>query len=138
MYKNLEILTLTFLGHRKYLQGGTLLDALLPQLTIPSHLSFKVSKLMNSNRIEIHYFDPEIESGKNFAATLRWSEGDVRKGLGVLPVLPADEQRREAFEEEKIVELADFSGEDVTLTSPSSYTMIQNIVALNKALLKKR
>jgi len=83
------ILTLPFLGERNYLQGATLLEAVLKYAGNPQTFSFKIKKSILSNRVELSKDDTQC------AATLFFKEQRIFI-KEVNPLLPIN---REQFDE---------------------------------------
>lgn len=86
------ILTLPFLNKRTYLHGTTLLDTLLSHAKYPSQFSFKIKRIIYSNRIKITSEESEhsaaLSSGKNF--------------LFVKELPPCSPVQRETFDEDAL------------------------------------
>jgi hypothetical protein len=128
-------LSLHFLGQRSYLQGSTLFDALAGHCAGGRNISFRISRLIESDRVALEHFGPAKGDTNRFSATLAWNEGGTGKAVGITPLAPSASPRREPFDEAAIVGRAQFEGTMVSTAAQGSDSVVRNIVALNKALL---
>ena len=131
-------LRLPFLGQRAYLHGTTLFDVLAPHCADGRDLSFRLARLIESDRVSIERYDPAGDDAGRFAATLTWSRGSERHGLGVTALTPSGAPQREPFDEAAIVARAALEGATARTRSQGSDTTVRHIVALNQALLQRR
>src|SRR6185437_5192048 len=67
-----QVLTLSFLGSREYLQGTTLFDALRLRIKQGENIRFKVARLMKTDRVSIDESATPNSSVAHYAATLGW------------------------------------------------------------------
>jgi hypothetical protein len=130
-------LGLWFLGRRNYLHGTTLYDAVIPRCRNGANLSFRMNRLIESDRVAVEEFDPERDEAGRFSATLVWDEGARQKALGVAALAPSPAPARQPFDEDAIVARAGFSGTTVATKAPANDSLIRNLVPLNKALLQR-
>ena len=130
-----ETLTLCFLGERTYLQGTTLFEALVQHCRGGSDICFKLSKIVNTDRVSTATLSPDAATG--YAASLSWSANEERCALGVTPLPPSKRPHREPFDEAGLIDLADFRDRTAQLNRPSPFSTVQTVVALNKALLTR-
>jgi hypothetical protein len=134
MMSDAPVLALPFLGQRTYLHGTTLFETLIEPAA--SDLSFKINRLIPSNRVRIHETAPE---GAKISAQLVFTGADgVRRTRLVTAEPPSEQIDRAPFDEKAVTDLAEFDGERATLAVPSPVTPIKTLVALNKALLLRR
>lgn len=118
------ILTLPFLGEREYLQGTTLLDALLLQAKYPEAFSFKIKKAIFSNRIQIE--DREMEHSAVFSCN------DCSLFVRELPpVVPC---QREAFDEQALTQCLQ-RHKDRFVLPVSGISSVRGMVAAFKHIL---
>ena len=82
------ILRLPFLGERNYLQGTTLLRALLSYADNPLNFSFKIEKVIRSNQVEVSECSGEHSASLAFGKRSLF----VRELSAALPI------RREVFD----------------------------------------
>jgi hypothetical protein len=130
-------LDLWFLGQRHYLHGTTLYDALAANGRKGTGLSFRMNRLIESDRVAVQGFDPERDAPGRYSATLVWNEGASQMALGVSPLPPSPVPSRRTFDEEVIVGRAKFAGATVTSRTPAEDSLVRNLVPLNKALLQR-
>ena len=130
-----ETLKLPLLGSRNYLHGTTLFEALEKRFVDGSAISLKLSQMMLTDTVRVQEFDPAVELGRAYSATVTWMADGSRRGLGVSPLLTSDQIDRAVYDEESIVAKADFQDHSVTIAQPSGYSLVKTIVALHKALL---
>lgn len=121
------ILTLPFLGKRKYLQGTTLLDALLPQINALDTFSFKIKKPIFSNKIEV----TQENGGQEHSAELQCSG----QSLFVKPLPPLLPIEREPFDEPALVRHVQKQGERFILPSNVSSPVRAMVSVFKHALL---
>ncbi len=133
----LQTLKLPFLGARDYLQGSTLFDALASRLGRASDISFRLSRLIRTDRVAIESIEPSGKDADRYCATMTWSENGQRRWLGVVPDSPSELPERVSFDEQLIVRRARFSGPETYLADQGSETLVRTVVALNKALLQR-
>jgi hypothetical protein len=132
-----KTLQLHFLGERNYLHGTTLFDALCDYCMSGSNISFRVQRMIETDRVAAESFDPASGGASRFSATLVWNEASSAKGIGVVPMEPSATRSRIPFDEVEIVGRAEFAGATVVTCNPGNDSLVRNIVALNKALLFK-
>ncbi len=128
-------LDLHFLGERRYLQGTTLFDALAPYCRNGTAISFRIPRLIVSDRVRIESFDPGADDTRRFHATLVWNQCSSAKGLGVVPLEQSPAPQRRPFDEAAIVSRAEFATGVVVARDQRGESLVRSIVALNKALL---
>lgn len=128
-------LVLHFLGKRSYLHGTTMFDALAGFCSKGRNISFRISRLIESDRVKAEPFELESENVGPFSATLVWEESGMRRAMGVVPLVPSSVPLRMPFAEDTIVGRAEFSRTTVTTKFQGTDTLVRNIVPLNKALL---
>jgi hypothetical protein len=133
-----EVLKLPFLGERSYLHGTTLFGSMQKYCANGSDLTFKINRLLETDRIELKTYDPTTAAPTDYHATLFWREEDQICGIGVTPLTPSPEPERQPYDESKIIEIASFDGSTATLRTSTPYLWISNVVALNKALLVRK
>lgn len=130
------VLTLPFLGKRTYLHGTTLFETLSGSHRRISDLSFKINRLIPSNRVRVH--DGQAPDGTQISAQMVFASEGVRHRLLVTAEPSSEAIERAAYDEQALADLARFDGDSVTLRTPSPATPIKTMVALNKALLLRR
>ena len=128
--------TLPFLGKRTYLQGTTLFETLTGSHRQISDLSFKINRLITSNRVRVH--DGQAPEGAKISAQMVFTADGARRTLLVTAEPPSEIIERVPYDEQALIDLACFAGDTVTLPGPSPFTAIKTMVALNKALLLRR
>jgi hypothetical protein len=126
---------LHFLGGRTYLQGTTLFDGLRSHCRQGRNISFRISRLVESDRVSAERIDVDSEDTSRFSALLVWDEGGARRGLGIVPLPPSPTPLRLPFDEAAIVGRAEFTADSATTSFQGSETLARSLVALNKALL---
>ena len=130
------VLTLPFLGKRTYLHGTTLFETLTASHGQVSDLSFKINRLIPSNRVRVH--DGRAPDGAPISAQMVFTAEGTRRTLLVTAEPPSAIIERAPHDEQALADLACFAGDTVTLAGPSPATTIKTMVALNKALLLRR
>ena len=130
-----ELLTLSYLGHRDYLHGTTLFDALRPRCAGGTDLRFKLGRLMKTDRVLVEESSAPFADPARYDATLTWMSGAQSLGLGVVSVQPSASARREPFDEDAIVHRVRFEGNVATLQGQQGESPVRAVVAVNKALL---
>ncbi len=121
---------LPFLEQRNYLQGSTLLNFCLEQLTSYDLFSFKISKLCKSNAFTlIHEHDDRAFAHFNY------SKNNNQKYIGFVELSQIQPPLREEFDEHAIISQCTFSQNKVTFFAPSSTALVKNFIAANKELL---
>jgi hypothetical protein len=134
MTKLPQTVTLPYLGTRNYIQGGTLFKALKPYISKGREISFKVSKMILTNRVMLHPLTASAKSSHEYCCTCYWSDDFGKQGLGVTEI-DAVPKFYEEYDEAGIVSLAKFEGKCATVDEPNHYPFIDLIVAINKKLL---
>ncbi len=129
------ILTLPFLAQRNYLHGTTLFDALLNEIPGGSSVSYKIPRMILSNRISLEKFDETPEQQTEFAASLSW-ESDCAKGwIGIREQTRSETIERAAYPEDAVTKSAQFDEKRVSFSGASPFTFVATVVPLHKALL---
>lgn len=121
------ILTLPFLGKRKYLHGTTLLDALLSQISTLDTFSFKIKKPIFSNRIEVTQENGDQEHSADLQCG---AQSFFVKALP--PLLPME---REPFDEPALVRHVRRQGERFILPSGLSSPVRAMVLVFKHVLL---
>ena len=130
-----SVLQLHFLGERRYLHGTTLFDALVPYCRNGNALDFRISRMIETDRVMAEPVDAAIGLQRRFHATLVWNEGGSQNGLGVVPLKPSPQPLREVFDEAAIVARAKWEAKAIMLSEPAEESLVRSVIALNKALL---
>lgn len=121
-------LTLPFLGHRDYLHGTTLFDALLPLLPADAEMVFKFSHMIRSNRVTIGEGPGD--------ASLTWKSASSGRGaFHIRPLPPVEPLERRPYPEPLIGEHAEVTGQSARYTGESPFSFVSTLVPLHKALL---
>lgn len=131
-----NVLTVPFLGKRTYLHGTTLFETLTADHRQISDFSFKINRLIPTNRVRIH--EGRAPEDAKVSAQMVFTAEDVQRTLLVVAEPPSDSVDRTVYDEQALADLARFEGDSVTLRGPSPTTAIKTMVALNKALLLRR
>jgi len=126
---------LPLLGERRYLQGSTLFDALLPYVPQPCKLSFRIPRLIESDRIKVLPVQEPRATGKEFSAFLSWEDRTGHGVLGVNGLSPSKIPRRIPYDESQVTDSARFCARGVRFDGPSPFSFSATIVSLNKAML---
>ncbi len=121
------ILTLPFLGERKYLQGTTLLDALLLQANAPEKFSFKITKVIASNRIET----TAEEAGHSAVLSYGGQSLFVRELSPLFPIM------REPFDEQTLTAYLQNQGESFLLPAGVASPVRGMVLAFKHILLTR-
>ena len=133
--KQAQELTLHFLGQRDYLHGTTLFETLSTQCGAVGSMSFRVSRMIESDRVAVEAFDPNEQEAGRYNASLIWRTEESSGGLGVIPLTKSAAPMRLPFDEKAIVHQARFSGLTVETQVQGEESLTKVLVALNKALL---
>ncbi|HEX8295861.1 MAG TPA: hypothetical protein VF593_06140 [Chthoniobacteraceae bacterium] len=124
----LSTFILPFLGSRDYLHGTTLFDALLPFLPGDATMTFKFSKTIRSNCVQI-----APERGE---ASLAWKSASAGAGALQVHALPSAEPlERRAYPESLVRDGAEITGESVCYEDESPFSFVSTLIPLHKALL---
>lgn len=128
------ILTLPLLADRWYLHGTTLFDALLPEVPLGSAVSLKISRIIESDRVEI----APVSVGCSASAFFSWRgpQGEASE-LAIMPRSATMSPRREPYDENAITEAArsELGDRRVRFDGPSPFSFIATLIPLNKVLL---
>lgn len=131
-------LRLPLLGQRAYLQGTTLFDGLRPFFPADCQGSFKVSRLILSDRVLVattqHPARLARETGK-FQATLHWRTSAAAGDLYVWERPASEAPKREPYDESQITRRAVMEKGRITLRGSSPFGYVATAVLLNKHLL---
>lgn len=127
-----RVLALPFLGARTYLQGTTLLDALLPDVPAGAELTMRFGRLLTTDRVRVDH--GEGDGGPPYAV-LTHSAGAHR--LEVRPLEPSPDIARVPYDEEALWARARFGAGEVALDAPSPHGFVASAVSLLKALLTR-
>ena len=122
---------LPFLGRRNYLHGTTLFDLLSTRLPADASLSFKITRVIRSDRISIH---DASDAASDVAASLSWPGGALR----VAPLPPSPRIERRAYDEGAITRAAKVDDSSARFAGPSPYSFIATLIPLFKEMLSKR
>lgn len=133
-----DVVTLPFLGERTYLHGTTLFDALRVRVPQGSAVVYKLSRLMETDTIEI--VSGESVRKDTVTATFDWEISGGGKGrISVVPSAISGSPRRVPFDEEAISARArPVESDGLEFCGESPYSFISTLVPLNKALLNRR
>jgi hypothetical protein len=125
------ILTLPFLGDRTYLHGTTLFDALLPHCPRDAALSFKISRMIETDRVEVS----SIVGNTDAHASITWEGG----GLEVAPVTPSANLVRQDYDESRVTSAVEFAPDkrSATFASEPPFSFVATLVPLYKTLLSR-
>jgi hypothetical protein len=129
------MLRLCYLGQRNYLHGTTLFDALRGHCRDGVDITFRIARLMETDRVMLEHCEPGKDGAGRYSATLGWNEGSSGKSIGVIPLPPSGNPARGAFDEGAITDRARLEGSLVSTADLGGESLARNIVALNKALL---
>ncbi len=130
------ILTLPFLAHRQYLHGTTLFDALLPQAPPGSAISLKISRMIESDRIDVG----APRASEIACASFSWHGPAGEMGeLAVVPLSASSSPRREPYDEALVTDSVrpDVEGRRVSFERPSPFSFVATLIPLNKVLLRR-
>ena len=122
---------LPFLERRNYLHGTTLFDLLSTRIPANSTLSFKIARIIRSDRISIH---DAGESITEIAASLTWPGGTLR----VAPLPPSTTIERKPYDEAAITRAATVDDSSARFPGPSPYSFIATLIPLFKEMLSRR
>lgn len=125
-------ISLRFKGKRTYLQGPDIYNALLELVPMEFPIDFSIHK-MTTYQLEAYILPYPGLTIKDFAGLLHLGNS---KKIGVMETdIPVDE--RYSYDEESIIACSDYEPGKITLTTQTNYSFVENIVAMNKAMLTK-
>jgi hypothetical protein len=127
-------LTLPFLGHRSYIQGGTLFEGLIGFYPDATEIGFKIGQMITTDRVRVE--ESERHGSERPAANLFLKDrGGAPVRLVVYPLPRSQAPRREPYDESVIVSASRFGSNKATVASLPGVSTVKAMVALNKALL---
>ncbi len=132
---NKEVM-LPFIGNRLYMHGTTLFDFLLKFAPVFENLTFKVMRVIESDRIRINIC-PDGGSEKKYFAIMEFNSGNNSSMLCVEPLSPSKKQVRLPDETKGILASTEYSDGGIHCKGGTSYSFITNAVFMNKALIQK-
>jgi hypothetical protein len=128
-------LTLSFLGDRRYIQGGTLFERLISAYPNARAITFKIGEVICTDRVRVEL---NGDNSVRPSATLFLTDCyDAPVQLSVYPLPGSRKPMREPYDEASIVEAAHFTGDSVAGGPRPNISPVKTIVALNKALLQR-
>ena len=128
-------LTLPYLGKRQYLHGTTLFDALLPFVPADSRICYKLSHLIETDRVRLEAGTSPIAAAAHATLTCE-TEGRVSV-LRVSPLPSTPDPSRTEYDETLVTLRAQFADGTATFEGASSFTFIATLVPLHKALVQR-
>lgn len=132
-----SIANVPYLGRRNYVHGTTLFGLLKPRFAGGGEISFKISRPMIGNEVEIVVLDGDPESASSFACVGHWKDARGSHRIGIRETGRVDASLRAAFPEEQIVADAQIdAGGTARLAAAPSCEFIEAAVALNKAMVQ--
>lgn len=126
-------LELPFLEQRTYLHGTTLFDAMMRFVPEGSAISFKIRRRIDSPRVRLQASDA---AGAE-SASLQWTHGGESATLVALEQPARGEPRRERYDEAHVENRANVRNKQAVLTEAPPYGLVQALIPLFKALLKR-
>jgi hypothetical protein len=129
------VVTVPFLGDRSYIQGPTLLAAIMYVVPATASIDFRVRTVIRSDRIKVRSLDQAPTNEKSSAAILECELGVSRFRWGAEPLEPSSHPVRVPFNEEEIWQAARFETTSASATAPFHYDFVTLATSLNKALL---
>src|SRR5258708_7354903 len=127
-------IALPFLGHRSYLQGPTLFDAMRIGLPSTASLSCKISHRISTDRLSLHDLGSDQKIA-NYPALLSWTSGGAAGVIGALPLAPSPNPSRIPYDEALVTDRTVFAERSATLSAASPYSFAATITSMLKALL---
>lgn len=125
-------LDLRFKGKRTYLHGTDIYLALLELVPVEFPLDFSIHK-MTTCQLEAYSLPYPGLNIKDFAGLLHTGNN---KKIGLLETkIPV--KKRYSYDEESIIACSEYRPGKITLTAQTKYSFVENIVAMNKAMLTK-
>jgi hypothetical protein len=126
-------LELPLLEQRTYLHGTTLFDAMMSFVPDGAALSFKIQKRIDSDRVRLRADDGASKA----SASLAWTLGGESGPLVAIELPHSGRARRERYEEAWVEQRAVVQGKTAALREGPPYGMVQALIPLFKALLKR-
>ncbi len=126
------VLTLPFLGERTYLQGTTLLDALLGLLPAGTDLSVRLPHLLTTDTVRVSH---GAAAGDPVPAHAVLTHSGGRGRLEVRPLDPSATITRIPYDEAPVWDAAHFTPGVARLDTPSPHSFVATSVSLLKALM---
>jgi hypothetical protein len=127
------MLILPLLGERPYLHGTTLFEALQPRCPEGASLTFKISRMLLTDRVELR----SVTGATNASASLEWRFGSVTDGISVYPLTPSPAPTRAPYDEERVTSRAVYDRQQrrIELSSDPPFPLAATLVPLMKRLL---
>jgi hypothetical protein len=125
-------LELPFLESREYLHGTTLFDAMMRHVPPGAAVSFKIPKRIDSDRVRL-----QEGAAPEASALLSWRRGGESGALAAIERPAGTQPRRERYDEAYVEQRAAVSGMGAILRERPPYGLVQALIPLFKALLKK-
>jgi hypothetical protein len=126
-------LELPLLEQRTYLHGTTLFDAMMRSVPEGAAVSFKIPKRIDSDRVRL-----QVAGAAEASASLSWTRGAESGQLAALERPASAQPRRERYDEAYVEQRAVVAGKSAVLSEPPPYGLVQALIPLFKALLKKQ
>lgn len=130
------IVRLPFLGRRHYLHGTTLFDALVDRCDARPPISFKLSRMMFTDRVSLGETAP---TGESPVATFdfRGPTGDVER-TQIFAADPSSQIERQPYDEHLVIDATRFdpARQRVSLVGAPPFSLIATLIPMKKALLR--
>jgi hypothetical protein len=127
---------LPFLGKRDYLHGTTLYRHLLGLIPAQATVCFRISRIIQTNRILVVPQKGNNPHREPVAAKLNWQHGQSSGVILVFPHPPSPPVMREDYHEELVDRITLVNGKTATIAEPSPFDVVGSAVPMFKALLK--
>lgn len=125
---------LPLLESRAYLHGTTLFDAMMRHVPEGAAVSFKISKRIDSDCVRLQ----SVEASTKVSASLAWTGGAESGALVAIELSHSGRARRERYDEAWVEQRALVQGKRAVLRDAPPYGLVQALIPLFKALLKKQ
>ena len=129
-------LDLRFKGDRDYLHGTDMVDAVIGQFDGMSDIAVRIQKIAD-RPVETVVLPDSSNERKNMVAVFSGRLGDKNISIGLREIEGAASPGRYPYDDRDVVTDAvfDFENQTAEMTWNTNYTPIEQIVALQKALL---
>src|SRR5687767_14410462 len=124
MSMEVRSLILPYLGKRDYLHGTTLFDALLPLVPAGAEMSFKFSRMIRSNRVEVSADDQPGD------ASLGWKSAETTGLIHVRPLDPVTPLERRPYPEPLIGNSVEFDEGRAIYAGESPFSFVATLIPL--------
>jgi hypothetical protein len=128
-----------FKGNRKYIHGTDMFNKMTDFGHLPSHLHnirFIAHKVVHSPLCNVYLTDKKEELNEiaDICVRCQFDIDQSTHWMALTQATSAIPEQRYAYDEDQIVSLCSLKDSAITLTAPSAYSFIENIVAMNKHL----